>query len=97
MKTTIDLPAELVRKLKLRAVREGRKLKELAAQLLSDGLAAHRASDAERPATIVKDKKTGLPVIVGRKKPVRNTTPEELAQVLIDQEAAWALGTDDAR
>ncbi len=38
-KTTLDLPADLVREMKLRAVHEGRKLKDVAAELLTRGLA----------------------------------------------------------
>lgn len=38
MKTTIDLPEELVRQMKLRAVNEGRKLKEVAAEVFRQGL-----------------------------------------------------------
>jgi plasmid stability protein len=38
MKTTIDLPDDLVLKLKLRALREGRKLKDAAADLLARAL-----------------------------------------------------------
>ena len=39
MKTTFDLPPDLVRELKLRAVHEGRKLKDVDADLLKLGLA----------------------------------------------------------
>jgi hypothetical protein len=38
MKTTFDLPPDLVREVKLRAVHEGRKLKDVAAELLRVGL-----------------------------------------------------------
>jgi hypothetical protein len=38
MKTTIDLPPDLVREMKLLAVHEGRKLKDVAADLLKRGL-----------------------------------------------------------
>ena len=38
MKITVDLPNDLVRKIKLRAVHEGRKLKEVVADLLRFGL-----------------------------------------------------------
>ena len=48
MKTTLDLPNELVREMKLRAVIEGRKLKDVAAALLAAGLAA-KASQAKVP------------------------------------------------
>jgi hypothetical protein len=40
MKTTIDLPPDLVREMKLLAVHEGRKLKDVAADLLKRGLKA---------------------------------------------------------
>ena len=38
MKTTFDLPPDLVREVKLRAVHEGRMLKDVAADLLTRGL-----------------------------------------------------------
>ena len=40
MKTTIDLPEDLVREMKVRAVREGRKLREVAEEVFRRGLAA---------------------------------------------------------
>ena len=40
MKTTIDLPPDLVREMKLLAVHEGRKFKDVAADLLKRGLSA---------------------------------------------------------
>ena len=50
MKTTIDLPDELVKELKLRAIHEGKKLKDAVAELLRRGLSAKSPG----PATIVK-------------------------------------------
>lgn len=38
MKTTLDLPNDLVREVKLRAVNEGKKLKDVVAELLRQGL-----------------------------------------------------------
>ncbi len=38
MKTTIDLPSELVRAIKLRALNENRRLKEVVTDLLRSGL-----------------------------------------------------------
>ena len=43
MKTTIDLPEDLVREMKFRAVREGRKLREVAEEVFRRGLAAPAA------------------------------------------------------
>jgi plasmid stability protein len=40
MKTTLDLPDDLVKQLKLRAVHEGKKLKDAVAETLRAGLAA---------------------------------------------------------
>jgi hypothetical protein len=40
MKTTLDLPDDLVKEVKLRAVHEGKKLKDAVAELLRKGLAA---------------------------------------------------------
>ena len=50
MKTTLDLPDALVKRIKLRAVHEGKKLKDAVADLLRKGL----ASPASGTATVVK-------------------------------------------
>ena len=39
MKTTLDLPSDLVREMKLRAVNEGRKFKDVAEEVFRKGLA----------------------------------------------------------
>jgi plasmid stability protein len=92
VKTTLDLPDELVRRLKLRAVHSGRKLKEVAADMLAAGLAVPLAGSSEEPAVVVKDKKTGLPVIRCRRSAPRGQelTPERVAEILTAQEAGWA-------
>jgi hypothetical protein len=69
MKTTVDLPDELVKALKLRAVHEGKKLKQAIADTLRAGLAVRPAGRTRRPRgsgarlIIKKDPRTGLPVI----------------------------------
>lgn len=50
MKTTLDLPADLVREMKLRAVQMGCKVEEVAAELLKRALAPGKAIPAP-PAT----------------------------------------------
>ena len=92
MKTTFDLPDDLVKELKLRAVRNGRKLKDAAADILRAGLAAQAGMATEHPAIVVKDKKTGLPVIQCRRAAARGRelTPDRIAEILIAQEAGWA-------
>ena len=50
MKTTVDLPSDLVREIKLRALNEGRKLKEVVSDLLRFGLAeGHDRAKAPAP------------------------------------------------
>jgi len=92
MKTTIDLPDELVRRLKLRAIHDGRKLKHVAADILRTGLEEQAAASTEKSATVAKDKKTGLPVIQCRRAPARGQelTPERVAEILVAQESGWA-------
>jgi hypothetical protein len=88
MKTTLDLPEALVKQVKLRALQEGRKLKDAVADLLRKGLAV--GAEAEAPV-IIKDKKTGLPLIVCKKaaSPPEQLTPERVADILLAQEVEW--------
>jgi len=51
MKTTLDLPEPLVREMKLRAVQEGRKLKDVAAEVFRAGLRAPKASTGKKAYT----------------------------------------------
>jgi hypothetical protein len=46
MKTTLDLPDELVRRIKIEAAQSDRKLKDLVAQLLEAGLRVRRNDGA---------------------------------------------------
>jgi hypothetical protein len=52
MKTTLELPDELARRVKVRAAQRNQKLKDAVAQLLEIGLA--NAPDAEPPAKLPK-------------------------------------------
>lgn len=49
MKTTIDLPDELVREVKIYAAKEGRKIKDVVADLIVAGLAAHAGMKKASP------------------------------------------------
>src|SRR4051794_14320729 len=64
MMTTLDLPEDLVREVKLRALHEGRKLQDEVADLLRKGLAASQPpAPAPRPVIFKTHPKTGLPYI----------------------------------
>lgn len=86
MKTTLDLPAELVREMKMRAAQEGRKLREVAAEIFRRGLALP-AVQGEALGRRVK-----LPLIECPKA-AAELTADQVAAVLLKQEAQWS---DDA-
>jgi hypothetical protein len=55
MKTTLDLPDDLVRRLKFHAIQQNRKLKDTVAFLLEQGMAhAKAATSLPRPAVLRK-------------------------------------------
>ncbi len=89
MKTTLDLPDALVKQVKLRALRDGRKLKDAVADLLHKGLAVN-ATSAAAPV-VARDKQTGLPLIKCKRaaSPQDELTPERVADLLLAQEAGW--------
>ena len=92
MKTTVELPDALVRRIKFRALRERQKLKDAVADLLRKGLSAaeeQERTDAE--AIVSTDKKTGLPLILCKHaaSAEEEVTPERVADILSAQEAEW--------
>lgn len=86
MKTTLDLPDELMRSVKVRAAQEGRKLKDVVAELLQRGLEKDKS-----PEPRVRRVKLPLFHATRRPKPEEEMTPERIAQILIDEEASWAV------
>lgn len=92
MKTTLDLPDSLVKQVKLRALRDGRKLKDAVADLLQKGLNAAMEPKPDAPEPVVTtDQKTGLPLIECKQaaSPQEELTPEQVANILLAQEAGW--------
>ena len=65
MKTTMDLPDELIREVKLRAVVQGRTVKDLVAEYLSHALGLTPRSGTTQPVSspMVEIGTHGLPVI----------------------------------
>jgi plasmid stability protein len=82
MKTTLDLPDDLMRAIKVRAAREDRKLKDLVAELLREGMKP--GASGVRPPHRVK-----FPLIQNNRpaRPGEELTPERIAQILIEDEA----------
>jgi hypothetical protein len=92
MKTTIELPDSLVKQVKLRALQEGRKLKDAVADLLRKGLTAAKCAEPNPLAPkVTRDAKTGLPVIECKRapRPAAKLTPQRVADILLAQEEEW--------
>jgi plasmid stability protein len=83
MKTTLELPDDLVRAVKIRAVEENRRLKDTVADLLRHGLAQKRGG----PATARKRLKLPLIECAHEAQPGEEMTPERVAEVLLEEEA----------
>lgn len=82
MKTTVELPDELMRAVKIRAASEGRKLKEVMAELVARGL-------AEAPSQPGDRRRVRLPIVLCSHpaRPGEEMTPDRVAEILIRQEA----------
>lgn len=88
MRTTLDLPDDLMRAVKIRAVEENRRLKDVIADLLRRGLAAGEPSVPPEPVR----SRVRLP-LVQCAHPARDEdemTPDRIAAILLAQEASDA-------
>lgn len=87
VKTTLELPDDLVRAAKIRAANDGRKLKDVVADALRRGLA--EPEEAGRPR-----KRVRLPLIdCAHDAPRRKEmTPERVAELLADDDATTSRG-----
>ncbi|MHB1987311.1 MAG: antitoxin [Acidimicrobiales bacterium] len=90
MKTTVELPDELVREVKVRAAREGRRLKDVMAEVVRRGL----ADSPGRKGTSSSQVRLPLVQCAHRATPSREMTPERTAEILLAAEVG-AAGTVD--
>lgn len=65
MKTTLDLPDDLVRAMKMRALLQGRTLRDLVADFLRQGLgmATVQTAQSSAPGSMLETASNGLPTI----------------------------------
>jgi plasmid stability protein len=82
MKTTLDLPDDLLRAIKIRAAEENRKLKDMIADLLRRSLAQR----ADLPSTERQQVELPLVRCAHGARPGEEMTPERVADILIDEE-----------
>ena len=85
MKTTLDLPNDLVQEIKLRAASEKRKLKDVAADLLRAALMPPAKSSSLPTAAVPKS----LPVIKARSAP-----PGSTAKLTAQEFSDWIKQAD---
>jgi hypothetical protein len=87
VKTTLDLPDDLMREVKIRAVTENRKLKDAIADLLRRGLSQRRSDPRIR-------RRVALPLVrcARKARPAEEMTPDRVAGVLLDEEAEARRG-----
>jgi hypothetical protein len=85
MKTTIDLPDDLVKTLKLRAIHEDRTLKDLITEMLKNAV----GRDGQATTT----QRARFPLLPESKlaQPGRNLTPERVHELLTEDEVSHAL------
>lgn len=82
VKTTLDLPDDLMREIKIRAVKENRKLKDAIADLLRRGL----AHEPEETTTARKRVKFPLVRCAHAAREGEEITPERAADILLEDE-----------
>jgi hypothetical protein len=89
VKTTLDLPDDLMREVKIRAVKENRKLKDAIADLLKRGLSREPVGRA------TKRRRVRLPLVRCAHEARRSEemTPERVAQILLGEESEAARGS----
>jgi hypothetical protein len=85
MKTTLDLPDDVVRAVKMRAVQENRKLKDMITDLLRRGL----TQESGGAGSVRKRVKLPLVECAHEARPGEGLTPERVADVLLEEEAGW--------
>jgi len=81
MKTTLEIPDELMRAVKIRAVEEDKKLKDTVADLLRKGLSQPPTDPQIRHRVKLPLIRTSHPA-----KPGEELTPERISEILLEQE-----------
>lgn len=85
MKTTLNIPDDLMREVKMRAVQRNRKLQETIADLLRLGLACEQGERAPQ-------RRVQLPLIhCLPARPGQELTPDRLAEIVMHQDAVESM------
>jgi hypothetical protein len=86
VKTTLELPDDLMREIKIRAVHRNRRLKDEIAELLRRGLSEPGAERSRAP------RRVRLPLVKCARaaRSGEEMTPERVARILLEEEAGTA-------
>ena len=88
MKTTLNLPDDLMRDIKIRAVKENRKLKDAIAELLRLGL----SQKGTGPPTVRNRVELPLVQCAHEAPPGEEMTPDRVARLLLDEDSETRRG-----
>ncbi|WP_203336953.1 hypothetical protein [Nocardioides limicola] len=93
MKTTLELPDDLIVEIKVRAAQERRSMKDVVTELLRSAM--HGAPDYVWPEHEVR---VSFPlVLTGEATAGAELTPQRASEILTAQEAEWTAGDRDTR
>jgi len=93
MKTTLDLPDDLMREMKIRAATQGKKLKDLMAETIRSGLFPESSPQEKPKPVITKHPVLGFPIVECEPNPpISRMTIEEILKLEQD-----ALAADDQK
>jgi plasmid stability protein len=88
MKTTLDLPDDLIREMKIRAATQGRKLKEVMADALRSGLSLESTGQPPTRPSITTDPELGHLLVQGPPNaPISKMTIEEI--LILEQDSLY--------
>lgn len=92
MKTTVDLPDDLMRAVKIRAVNDGRRIRDVMADLIRRGLAAQPEGSGSAP------RRVDLPLVycAHEARPEEEITPDRAAEILMQEDALAAGSLDES-
>lgn len=102
MRTTVDIPEDVLRRAKAEAALRGMKLKDFVTESLRAALTRPDARVAEAALSYraepveETDRETGLPAIRADGEALHDLTPERVQEILEEEEVERALRTKDS-
>jgi plasmid stability protein len=85
VKTTLDLPDNLMREMKIRAATQGKKLTVIITEALRESLASKREVTSDSPPLVISRSASGLPYIKCKPSSAKSVPTIEELQRLIDE------------